>query len=208
MKLYDATLAVHEKMVVFPGDPPFKTEPVSRIETGEDYNLTRISMGTHLGTHVDPPAHFIEKGTTVDQIALETLVGPGVVADLKGCSQIDQRALEKAAIADYKRVLLKTDNGPLLLQSPFQQGTVHLTEDGARYLIEREVCLVGIDCLSIEHPENPGSPVHHLLLEAGVLVVEGVHLLEIAPGGYEIFCLPLKIKGADGAPARVILRGP
>ena len=82
MKLYDATLAIHEKMVAFPGDPPFKTEPVSRIQTGEDYNLTHFSMGTHLGTHVDPPAHFMDNGATVDQVALETLVGPGVVADL------------------------------------------------------------------------------------------------------------------------------
>ena len=207
MKLYDATLAVHEKMAVFPGDPPFKTEPVSRIETGEDYNLTRFSMGTHLGTHVDPPAHFIDNGATVDQVALETLVGPGVVADLRGCPQIDRRALEKAAIAGYKRVLLKTDNGPRLLESPLHPDTVHLAEDGARYLVENRIRLVGIDALSIEHPENPGSPVHHLLLEAGVLVVESVHLLEIPPGEYEIFCLPLKIKDGDGAPARILLRG-
>jgi len=207
VKLYDASLAIHEKMVVFPGDPPFKSEPVCRIQTGGDYNVTRISMGTHLGTHVDPPAHFIDKGATVDQVALETLVGSGVVADLRGCSQIDRRALEKAKVAGYKRVLLKTDNGPRLLESPLHQDTVHLTEDGARYLVGNRVCLVGIDTLSIEHHGNPGSPVHHLLLEAGILVVEGVHLLDIPPGEYEIFCLPLKIKGADGAPARVLLRG-
>jgi arylformamidase len=207
MKLYDATLAVHEKMVVFPGDPPFKTEPVSRIQTGEHYNLTRFSMGTHLGTHVDPPAHFMDKGATVDQIPLETLVGPGTVADLRGCSKIDRRALEKAAIAGYKRVLLKTDNGSRLLEAPLHPDTVHLTEDGARYLVENRICLVGIDALSIEHPENPGSPVHQLLLKAGVLVAEGVDLLEIPVGEYEIFCLPLKIKGGDGAPARILLRG-
>jgi arylformamidase len=93
------------------------------------------------------------------------------------------------------------------VETSFHQDFVHLTEDGARYLVEHKVRLVGIDYLSIEHPENPGSPVHHLLLEAGILVVEGVHLLEIPPGEYEIFCLPLKIKGADGAPARVLLRG-
>ena len=207
MKLYDATLAIHEKMVVFPGDPPFKTEPVSRIQTGEHYNLTRFSMGTHLGTHVDPPAHFMDNGATVDQIPLETLVGPGTVADLRGCSKIDRRALEKAAIAGYKRVLLKTDNGSRLLEAPLHPDTVHLTEDGARYLVENRICLVGIDALSIEHPENPGSPVHHLLLEAGILVAEGVDLLKIPAGEYEIFCLPLKIKGGDGAPARILLRG-
>jgi arylformamidase len=207
LKLYDATLAIHEKMVVFPGDPPFKKEPVSQIQTGDEVNLTRITMGTHLGTHVDPPAHFIDNGATVDQVPLETLVGPGVVADLKGCPRIDRRALEKAAIAGHQRVLLKTDNGILLLESPLHPDTVHLTEDGARYLVENRVRLVGIDALSIEHHENPGSPVHHLLLEAGVLVAEGVHLLEIPPGEYEIFCLPLKIKGADGSPARILLRG-
>ena len=207
MKLYDATLSIHEKMVIFPGDPAFKKEPVSQIQTGDDFNLTRITMGTHLGTHVDPPAHYLEAGATVEQIPLESMVGPGVVADLRGRSQIDRHDLEKANIGDHKRVLLKTDNGPRLVETSFHQDFVHLTEDGARYLVEHKVRLVGIDYLSIEHPENPGSPVHHLLLEAGILVVEGVHLLEIPPGEYEIFCLPLKIKGADGAPARVLLRG-
>jgi arylformamidase len=207
MKLYDATLPIHEKMVVFPGDPPFKKEPVSQIQTGDDCNLSRITMGTHLGTHVDPPAHFFANGATVEQIALETLVGPGAVVDLRGCSQIDRHALENASVAGYTRVLMKTDNGPRLLDSAFHQDYVHLTEDGARYLVESEVCLVGIDYLTIDHPSNPGSPVHHLLLEAGILVAEGVHLLDIPPGEYEIFCLPLKIKGADGAPARILLRG-
>ena len=205
--LYDATLSIHEKMGVFPGDPPFEKKPVSRIRNGDDYNLTRIHMNTHLGTHVDPPAHFIENGATVDQIALEILVGPGLVADLRGCSRINAESLEKAGITDDKRVLLKTDNGPRLRDSAFHPGYSHLTPDGARLLIERQVCLVGIDGLSIEHNENPGSPVHHMLLEAGVLVVEAVDLLDVPPGKYEIFCLPLKIKGADGAPARVILRG-
>ena len=121
------------------GIRPLKKEPVSQIQTSDDFNLTRITMGTHLGTHVDPPAHFIRNGATVEQITLETLVG--------------------------------------------------------------------IDYLSIERHENPGSPVHHLLLGAGVLVAEGVHLLDIPPGEYEIFCLPIKIKGADGAPARILLRG-
>ena len=207
MKLYDATLGIHEEMGGFPGDPPFKAEPVSRIQNGDDFNLTRISMGTHLGTHVDPPAHFLDNGATVDQIALENMVGPGTVADLRGRPQIDRRALEKALDAGTKRVLLKTDNGPRLLATRWHPDSVYLTEDGARYLVENRIRLVGIDALSIEHPENPGSPVHHLLLKAGVLVAEGVHLLEIPPGEYEIFCLPLKITGGDGAPARILLRG-
>jgi arylformamidase len=103
--------------------------------------------------------------------------------------------------------LFKTDNGPRLLQSSFHEDFVHLTEDGARYLVEQSVCLVGNDYLSIERYQNPEAPVHHILLEAGALVVEAVNLLQVPPGPYEIFCLPIKIKGADGAPARILLRG-
>ena len=207
MKLYDATLAIHEKMMIFPGDPPFEKEAVSRIGNGDDFNLTRLHLTTHLGTHVDPPAHYIENGVTVDHIPLETLIGPGVVADLRERAKIDADALEKAGIKDQKRVLLKTDNGRRLLESSFHQEYVSLSEDGARFLIECGVRLVGIDALSIEHHENPEAPVHRRLLEAGILVVEGVHLNDVPPGSYEIFCMPLKIKGGDGAPARVVLRG-
>ena len=130
-----------------------------------------------------------------------------MVADLRGCAHIDRHVLVQAALTDHERILLKTDNGALLAKPSCQSAGVYLTEDGARCLVDSGVRLVGIDCLSIEHPDSPGSPVHHLLLEAGVLVVEGVHLVDIPAGEYEIFCLPLKIKGADGAPARVLLRG-
>ena len=206
MKLYDATLPIHKGMVTFPGDPPFEMQPCFQRSKGDPFDLALLAMGTHLGTHVDPPAHYLDGGVTVDEIPLEVLVGPGVVLDMRGKSQVDRQSLEKAAIGDHIRVLLKTDNGPLLLDPSFHEDYVHLTEDGAGYLVERKVCLVGIDYLSIERYNNPGAPVHHMLLESGVLVVEGAHLLEITPGPYEIFCLPLPIKGADGAPARLILR--
>ncbi|MBW1798069.1 MAG: cyclase family protein [Deltaproteobacteria bacterium] len=201
MKLYDATLPIQKEMVTFPGDPPFEMHPYFQRSKGDPFDLALLSMGTHLGTHVDPPSHYLDGGTTVDEIPLDTLVGPGVVLDMRGKSQVDRQALEEAPIEDHTRVLLKTDNGPLLLDPSFHEDYVHLTEDG-----ERKVCLVGIDYLSIERYKNPGAPVHRILLKSGVLVVEGAHLLEIPTGPYEIFCLPLPIKGADGAPARLILR--
>ena len=206
MKLYDATLPIQKGMVTFPGDPPFEMQPYFQRSKGDPFDLALLSRGTHLGTHVDPPAHYLDGGATVDEIPLEALVGPGVVLDMRGKSQVDRQALEEASIEDHTRILLKTDNGPLLLDPSFRKDYAHLTEDGARYLVERKVCLVGIDYLSIERYNNPGAPVHHILLESGVVVVEGVHLLEIPPGPYEILCLPLPIKGADGAPARLILR--
>jgi arylformamidase len=207
MKLYDATLPIQEGMVTFPGDPPFQIKPFFQRHKGDPFDLALMSIGTHLGTHVDPPAHYLDGGSTVDEIPLEILVGPGVVLDMRGKSLIDRQALEEAPLEDHVRVLFKTDNGPRLLQSSFHEDFVHLTEDGARYLVEKNVCLVGNDYLSIERYQNPGAPVHHILLEAGALVVEAVNLLEVPPGAYEIFCLPIKIKGADGAPARILLRG-
>ncbi len=206
MKLYDASIPIRKGMVTFPGDPPFRMEPCFQREKGDPFDLALISMGTHLGTHVDPPAHYLEGGATVDEIPLNTLVGPGIVLDMRGVSQIDRHSLEDTPLGDHVRVLLKTDNGPLLLDPSFHEDYVHLTEDGASYLVEKGVSLVGIDYLSIERYQNPDAPVHRALLQAGVLIVEGVHLLEIPPGPYEIFCLPICIKGADGAPARVLLR--
>jgi len=206
VKLYDATLPIHEKMVTFPGDPPFKIKPFFQRQQGDPFDLALMSLGTHLGTHVDPPAHYLAGGATVDEIPLESLVGPAVVLDMRGRSQVDQQALAKAPLGDHVRVLFKTDNGPRLLEPSFHEDFVHLTEDGARYLVQKNVRLVGNDYLSIERYQNPGAPVHHILLKAGVLVVEGVNLLEVPPGVYEIYCLPLKIEGADGAPARILLR--
>jgi len=207
MKLYDATVTIQEGMVTFPGDPPFKLEPFFSTAQGDPFNLALMSLGTHLGTHVDPPAHYLEGGATVDQLPLESLVGPGVVLDLRGRPCIDRAALEQAPLGDHVRVLIKTDNGPLLLESQFHPDYVYLTEDGARYLVQRGVLLVGIDYCSIERYQNPGAPVHRLLLTAGAVVVECAHLLQVPAGVYEIFCLPLKVLGADGAPARLLLRG-
>jgi arylformamidase len=204
--LYDATLPIQEDMVTFPGDPPFHMKPLYKRDKGHLFNLSALSMSTHLGTHIDPPAHYIDGGKTVDQLSLDSLVGPGVVVDLKGKPVLDRKTLSQAPIGRAKRVLFKTDNGPLLLKKKFHEDYVHLARDGAEYLVKHRVLLVGIDYLSIERYTNPGAPVHRTLLDAGVVILEGVYLLSVPPGPYEVFCLPLPIKGADGAPCRVVLR--
>jgi arylformamidase len=173
---------------------------------GDPFNLALVSMGTHIGTHVDPPAHYIEDGITVDRLPLDALVGPGVVLDMRGRRFVDREALESSSIGAHVRVLLKTDNGPKLLSHEFTEDYVHLTEDGALSLVERGVRLVGVDYLSIERYMNPGAPVHTILLQAGIVVVEGVHLLDVPAGACEVYCLPMKILNGDGAPARVLLR--
>lgn len=206
MPLFDATLPIREGMLTFPGDPPFRTEPFFQRSKGDPFDLALLQMGTHLGTHVDPPAHYLDGGATVDQVPLDTLVGSGIVLDMTGRAFVDRRALEESPLGDHVRVLLKTDNSPRLHEHVFHEDYVHLTGDGAAYLVERNVCLVGTDYLSIERYLTAGAPVHHALLSAGVLVVEGVNLLEVPAGPCEIYCLPLRIVGADGSPARVIIR--
>jgi arylformamidase len=202
--LYDVTLPLHPGMILFPGDPAFELVKAFGREKGDPFELARISMGTHAGTHVDAPKHFLEGGMAVDAIPLSILMGPATVLDFRGEPSIDEERLRRTVTAD--RVLLKTDNGPLLLEGRFHDEFVSLTEGGARVLIEKGVRLVGIDYLSIERPSPSGGAVHRMLLQAGIVIVESVDLLEVPPGSYEIFCFPLRIQGADGAPARVILR--
>lgn len=206
MPLYDATLPIRKGMVTFPGDPQFTFEPLYQCSKGDRFNLAVMTVGTHLGTHVDPPAHYLDGTASVDRLPLEALVGPGVVLDMRGRTAVDSAALMSSPMGDHVRVLLKTDNSARLLDPHFHEDYVHLTEDGAVYLVERGVRMVGTDYLSIERYNSPGAPVHLTLLRAGVVVVEGVFLLEVPPGPCDVYCLPLRIEGADGAPARVIVR--
>jgi arylformamidase len=202
--LYDATLPLHPGTILFPGDPAFELVNLFAREKGDSFELARIIMGTHAGTHVDAPKHFLDGGASVDEIPLGILVGAGAVVDLRGEPVIDEKRLEKIHWVD--RILFKTDNGPLLSEGRFQDDFVSLTEGGAGVLIEKRVKLVGIDYPTIEKTSPSGGPVHRMLLQAGIVIVESVDLLEVPPGPYEILCLPLRIQGADGAPARVILR--
>jgi arylformamidase len=206
MPVYDATLVLREGMLIYPGDPAFRMESLLSRKKGDSCNLALMSIGTHLGTHVDAPAHYVDGGATVDQIPLEALMGHGIVLDMRGKTAIDRKALEGSDLKDQTRLLFKTGNGPKLLLPEFCEEYVHVTEDAAQFLVERGVRLVGIDYLSIERYGNPGNPVHRTLLKAGILVVEGVYLEEIPPGPCEIYCLPLRIHGADGSPARIIIK--
>jgi arylformamidase len=185
---------------VWPGDPPVLIEPVARLEAGDPAAVSRLGLGTHTGTHVDPPAHFIAGGVTVDALPLDVLVGPAVVADLSGAPSIDAGALEALTLPPgTTRVLLKTASG-------VADGGA-LTAGGARWLVEHGVGLVGVDTLSVE-PATDEYPVHRILLGAGVVIVEGLDLTGADPGRYQLVCLPLRITGGDGAPARAVLLSP
>jgi len=191
--IIDISLPIGPGTPVWPGDPPVLVESVARIQDGDPADVSRLSLGTHTGTHVDPPAHFVPGAATIDDVPLDVLIGPAVVAAC-GARPIDRAAFDALSLAEGAiRVLLKTGGA-----------TGAVTSDGAQWLVERGVRLVGVDTLSIE-PETVEYPVHRILLGAGVVIVEGLDLRAAAPGAYQLVCLPLPIVDGDGAPARAVL---
>jgi arylformamidase len=208
MPLIDVSLRLSPRLPVYPGNPSFELEPVKRIARGDSANVSALHLGTHSGTHVDAPRHFFPEGPAEDTLPLEVLVGPALVAHFPRCPAVTARELEAVDLSGVTRLLLRTDNSDAWASATsFDPGFVYLAEDGARLLVERGVRLVGIDSLSIERYKAPGAPTHHVLLGRGVVIVEGLDLSTAPPGRYDLMCLPLKIGDADGAPARVLLRG-
>jgi arylformamidase len=191
MQIIDVSVPVRPGMITYPGDPEVRLERVSSIADGEVVNLSRLDFGVHSGTHVDAPLHFAEGAASVETLPLDVLVGPCVVVE----------GIERASVpAGAERVLFKTANGRLWERDEFSEEFVKLDGEAARALVERGVRLVGIDYLSIGDEE-----AHHVLLGAGVVAVEGLDLREVEPGEYRLVCAPLKLVGAEGAPARVLL---
>lgn len=206
-RFYDISLPISDDLIVYPGDPEIEIRPHSRIADGDDANVTRLSFGSHTGTHVDAARHFFDDAQTVDQMPLDRLVGPAQVVRLPPeVRAIGEHELRAAGIAGAKRVLLRTGNEELLGRDTFREDFAHLTADGARYLLDAGVELVGIDYLSVEAPDVEEPVAHRTLLEREVVIVEGLDLREVPPGRYELICLPLRLAGLDGAPSRAVLR--
>ena len=209
MRIFDVSVPISPQMPVWPGDPPVQIERVTSINKGDPANLTRLSLGAHTGTHVDAPYHFFEKGLKVDQLPLRTLIGTAHVLEVypkeRTITAIDLASLGLPSTA--QRLLIKTDNSYLwegeLLQ--FERNFVHLGNDAARWIVKRGIKLIGVDYLSVDSFDAGDKVVHHTLLEAGVVIIEGLNLSHVAQGVYQLYCLPLKIVGSDGAPARVVL---
>ena len=208
MTIYDISLTISPTLPIWPGDPVLKIEKFESMDKGAHNNVSRISAGVHLGTHVDAPYHFINDGRTVEQLSLDVLTGPCYVVQLPdGVEAVTAEVLERTEInSEMKRVLFGTRNSHLWArgEAEFQTDFVAITEDGAEWLVERGVQLVGMDYLSVA-PYGDSVPTHTVLLEAGVVVVEGLNLSNVMRGFYDLYCLPLKIAGCDGAPARAIL---
>ncbi len=207
--IIDVSLPISDRMLTWPGDPPVAVTARSRMSNGDAANVSELVMGSHTGTHVDPPFHFIDGTATVDDLALDALNGPAIVADLRGTGdEITPEHLEALQLPDIcDRLLFRTDNSALWREPglSFPDSYTALSLEGAQWLVERGVRLVGTDFLSIERKGAKGHPVHVTLLGDGVIIVEGLDLSSVAPGSYIFNCLPLRISGGDGAPARAML---
>ncbi len=192
-----------------PGNPGIELLPHQRIANGDDANVSDLRLGTHTGTHVDPPVHFVPGGVGIDRVPLEVLMGPAVVADARGHpGQLGSAELEDLGVPDgTERLLLRTDNSDLWRRRPaaFPADYTCLGVGGAEWIVEQGIRLVGVDFLSVERRGTPGHPTHKALLTKGVTIVEGLDLGEVEPGGYELRVLPLRIVDGDGGPARAVL---
>jgi len=206
MKLIDVSVPLDSNVPTYPGNPPFQVEAIKRLANGDSSNVSTLHLSAHAGTHVDAPRHFFDDGAGVEQLALEMLCGRARVIELTTRKGVTPDDLAPFDLTEDVRLLIKTHNSKLWGSPVFHDDYIGVTEPAARFLVEHGVKLLGVDYVSVEEFRKPGAPAHRTLLGAGTIVIEGLNLRDVDPGTYEMFCLPLSIVGADGAPARVVLR--
>jgi arylformamidase len=200
----DVSVPIYDGMVHWPDNPPVALNAIMHVEHGDVATVSALEMGTHTGTHIDGPIHFIPGGAGVDAVPLDNLIGRARVIDIDNASAVTQSDLHQHNLRNSERVLLKTVNSQRCWNgSEFVSEFVSLAEDAATYLAELNTLAIGIDYLSVGSPE-----VHRILFAAGVVIIEGLNLSDVTPGEYDFICLPLRIAGRDGAPARALLRPP
>jgi arylformamidase len=207
---HDITVELDSELPTWPGSPGVTTPLRASIEVGNEANITQLSLDVHTGTHVDAPRHFVADGETVEDLGLEPFIGPVIVLDTGPVNEITATVLAAASIpAGTERLLLRTVNSSRseIYRTAFDEDYAALTLDGAEWLAQRQLLLVGIDYLSIQR-YSESSDVHRVLLGAGIAILEGISLAEIAPGPYELICLPMRLANVEGAPARAILLPP
>jgi arylformamidase len=205
-RIHDISVPVRTGGLVYPGNPTIEIELQQAVAKGAGANVSFVRFGSHTGTHADAAKHFFDDGQTVDVIPLERLIGPAILVRFPDAlPAVGARDLEAAKIGDHKRVLLHTKNSALLHRDEFQRDYTFLAPDGAQFLVDAGVELVGIDYLSIEQFHSGHHKTHRTLLDKSVVILEGLDFSAVSPGVYDLICLPLRLEGCDGAPARAVL---
>jgi arylformamidase len=201
----DVSVPIRGGMLHWPGNPEVVVAQTEDLRRGDVATVSSLSLGVHTGTHVDAPVHFIIDGAGVDSIPLDRLIGPARVLDVGDLARIQPGDLERQDIRGGDRLLFKTRNSRYWEENDFRPDFTSFTPEAARWLVEREVRTIGIDYLSVGSTEK-GPETHRPLLAAGICIIEGLDLSRVGPGLYDLICLPLRLEGLDGAPARVVLR--
>jgi arylformamidase len=205
VRYYDISLNLSSETVRWVAAPALEFMERRRINRGDATNASAVTMSVHSGTHVDAPFHFVPDGATIDALPLETFIGPALVHAVDAERYITEEHVNAIELGGTTRVLFKTRNSGLLRKPAYDPDFVAFSPGAARALVNRGVRLVGLDYLSVAHADEQ-VPVHRAFLDHGVILLEGIDLLEIEPGRYELICFPLRLRGSDGAPCRAVLR--
>src|SRR5262245_18656300 len=205
--IYDVTVPITNSMTVWPGDPPVRLSAKSHLSCDKTHTvrLTAIEMGSHTGTHIDAPFHMIEDGKRLEELSLETLTGKVTVFEISGARSLGRPQLTPLNWSGVERVLFKTENSKHWQDGKFYEEFVYLEVEGAEFLVQQGIRLVGIDYLSIDKFRSESTPSHFVLLKKNIAILEGLDLSVVPAGEYTLIALPLNLQNADGAPARVIL---
>ncbi len=202
----DISVILKTGMVHWPGDPQVQVERIADMQRGDKVNLSALSLGSHAGTHMDAPLHFLPAGKSLDEMPFDATIGQARLIEIFDQESVKPEELEMHTICRGERILLKTRNSERCWETDsFVRDFVGISVEAAHFLAERGVMTVGIDYLSVGGYQKNGEEVHRVLLEAGVWIIEGLDLSEVKAGIYELICLPLKILNSDGAPARAAL---
>jgi arylformamidase len=204
----DVTIPLRNGMPGWPGDKPFERTLTHTIAGGAGNNLSQFSSSAHAGTHMDAPLHFLADAPSMDALPMEAVVGRARVIQIRDAEAVRPEELEAHALQPGDRVLFRTRNSERrLVEQEFTTDFVYVSPEAARYLVARGVRTVGVDYLSVgAFREESGRETHRVLLGAGIWIIEGLNLADVEPGEYEMICLPLRLVGSDGAPARAVLR--
>jgi arylformamidase len=206
-KWIDISVGVKAGMVHWPGDPDIEISQFRDMRKGDVCNVTVLSLSSHTGTHMDAPKHFIRGGETLDKMPLDATIGPCRVIEITDKESIKPAELQPHRIRAGERILFKTRNSKRSWKSDnFDKDFVFVSKEAAAYLAERRIMTIGIDYLSVGGFKKDGVETHQALLGAGIWIIEGLSLAKITPGEYDLCCLPIKVLGREGAPARALLR--
>jgi arylformamidase len=206
-KWIDVSVTIKSGMAHWPDNPEVKVERMKDMDCGDVCNVSVLSLGSHTGTHMDSPLHFINGAKSLDKMPLDATIGPARLIEIK-----DKESIKPAEIANCKfkageRILFKTINSRKSWKmDQFDEDFVYISKEAAAILAKAKIRTVGVDYLSVGGYRKDGIETHRALLGAGIWVIEGLNLAKVKPGRYELCCLPLKVLNSDGAPARALLR--